>query len=481
MNTNCSKDQLVFSNQNRRSVIGEFDGGRLTSDGGALLMREANKLFNITSRLAECFVDYRDPKRTEHSVETLLAQRIMGLAMGYEDVNNHDTLRDDAALALACGCDDPTGEKRARKRDHGHALASPSTLNRLELGKPDKAQTDRYQRIVADPDKMDNLLLDINMEIIELSGNKPKHIVLDIDTTDTELHGEQEGRFFHGYYDCYCYLIQYVTYKNHVLNCRLRPANTDAATGSVEELSRIVKRIRSRWSDVRIIIRGDGGFCRDALMSWCEADELYYVLGLSGNQRLEENEKVKKSLQKSRGRCITTGKASRRFCEFDYQTLSSWSQKRRVVCKAEWLPGRRGKNSRFVVTNLDRKEVRAQKLYEEVYCARGEMENQIKRQQLDLFADRTSSTEMRANQLRIYLSAFAGVLLEILRLFGLKRTELSNACYKTIRTELLKIAGRITVTVRRIRIAFSSVHPMQDLFTRVLKSLRKTKTCYSLS
>ena len=352
METHCTAEQLFFEGLGRRSVVGAFDGGRLTSDSGVLLLREADRLFDVTGRLAACFADQRDPDRVEHPLQTLIAQRVLGLAAGYEDLNDHDRLRDDSALALASGCADVTGEQRARERDRGHALAGSSTLNRLELGDPATAEDDRYKKIVADGRMIDDLLVDL---FLDSERRPPAQIVLDLDATDDALHGNQEGRFFHGYYGHYCYLPLYLTCGEHVLRCRLRRADGDASDGAVEELTAVVAQIRQRWPDTKILVRGDSGFCREPIMTWCEGNGVDYVLGLARNARLQK--RIDKALRKSRRRCAASGQASRRFREFRYRTLDSWSRSRRVVAKAEWLPGAGGGNPRFVVTSLDRQTI----------------------------------------------------------------------------------------------------------------------------
>ena len=467
MNTHCSIDHLTFESIGRRSVEGAFDGGRLTSDSGVLLLREADRLFNVTGRLAACFIDHRDPARIEHRLDTLIAQRVLGLALGYEDINDHDQLRADSAMALAAGCADVTGEHRERERDRGHALAGSSTLNRLELGDPATAKCDRYKKIVADGGMIDTLLVDL---FLDSERQPPAQVVLDLDATDDAVHGNQEGRFFHGYYGHYCYLPLYITCGEHILRCRLRSADGDASGGSVEELAAIVAQIRGRWPDTKILVRGDSGFCREQIMAWCERQGVDYVLGLARNARLQK--RIDKAMRKSRRRCAATGRGSRRYREFHYRTHNSWSRSRRVVAKAEWLPGTGGSNPRFVVTSLDRQTIAKQALYEELYCARGDMENRIKEQQLWLFADRTSAATMRANQLRVYFSAFAGILMTILRRAGLHGTELAEARFDTIRARLIKLAARITVSVRRVRFSFSSVYPLQELFAQALTALR---------
>ena len=467
MPTQCHN--IDHPNHGRRKVVAAFDGGRMSSDGGALLLRAADSVLQLTRRVAACFTDYRNPGRCEHSVRDLVAQRVFALVLGYEDVNDHDTLRGDSLLALALGRADLTGQSCARERDRGHPLAGSSTLNRLELGTPERAGEDRYKRIVADADQLDALLLDL---FVEQQGEAPAEIVLDVDATDDRLHGEQEGRYFHGYYDCYCYLPIYVTCGRHILCGRLRPSSVDPAEGVVEELERIVGRMRESWPQVRVIVRGDAGFCREELMAWCEAQQgVDYVLGLAQNPRLKRS--VRQQRERSRRRGLASGRKSRRYRDFRYRTLKSWSRKRRVVGKAEWLPGEaRNNNVRFVVTSLSKRRWGTRQLYEELYCARGDMENRIKEQQLDLFADRTSTATMRANQLRLHWAVFAAALLEVVRSLALAGTELAQAQFGTIRTQLLKVAAQVQVSVRRIRVSLSSLFPRQALFAHCMARLR---------
>ena len=462
----CATDRLVFQDAGRRQVTGRFNGGRLTSDAGATLLREANRVLGVTERIAQCFVDHRDQARTEHSVQDLVAQRVMALALGYEDLTDHDRLRTDSTLALAVGRKDLTGQQRARVRDRAYPLAGSSTLNRMELGCAETAREDRYKKIVADADAIDELLVDL---FLDMHPDGLGEIVLDADATDIKVHGKQEGGQFNGYYDHYCYLPLYITCGDHVLSVRLRPSRIDAPEGSVEELERVVAQIRARWPEVKITVRGDAGFCRDQIMRWCEDNGIWYVFGLSRNPRLQR--KIRRQMSKAGSRCVMLGKASRRFRDFRYRTLAGWSCKRRVVAKAEWLPGPRGYNSRFVVTNIPKVTIRARPLYEDLYCARGEMENRIREQQLDLFADRTSATTMRTNQLRACFSAFAGVLMQIIRQFGLQSTSMARAQAGTIRTRLLKIAGSIKVTTRNIWVSFSTLYPLRELFQRIVRKL----------
>jgi len=467
METECKPDQLEFQGLGRRTVTGAFDGGRISSDGGGLLLREVDQRLGLMHRVSQAFTDYRNPSLIEHEVEALVAQRIYALALGYEDLNDHDELRADSVLALLVGHHDLTGRNRRREsdRERGCALAGSSTLNRLELSTPETAAQDRYKRIAADPEVLDGLLMDL---FIEAHDEAPKEIWLDLDATDDPLHGDQEGRFFHGYYRCYCYLPLYIFCGEHLLCARLRPSNIDAAAGTLEELERIVARIREHWPDTRIVIRGDSGFSRDWLMSWCESNDVFYVLGLARNKRLVRA--IGKPLEQMRREHERTGEPARCYVNLRYRTRKSWSCERRVVAKAEHLPGK--SNPRFVVTNLPINRAGAECLYTQMYCARGDMENRIKEQQLGLFADRTSSATMRANQLRLYFSSFAYVLMCGLRRLGLKDTVHANAQCSTIRAKLLKIGTRIQVSVRRVRLSFSQAYAYASDFARILANLR---------
>ena len=466
MGTQCTAAQLQFHSFGRRDVVARFDAGHLSSDGGAVLLREADRRLDLTRRMAECFADGRQPGKVEHTVAELVAQRVHGLALGYEDLNDHDRLRGDPLLALAAGKADPTGMDRARDRDRGHALAGSSTLNRLELGDPGADEKRlRYSKIVADGEALDRLALDL---FLESRGRSPETLWLDLDATDDPLHGQQEGRFFHGYYRHYCYLPLYIFSGGHLLCARLRPANIDAAKGSVEELERIVARIRERWPEARIVVRGDSGFCREDIMDWCERNGVDYVLGLARNDRLAR--RIDKALRKSRRRHAATGKASRRFRELRYRTRKSWSRTRRVVAKAEWLA--KGANPRFVATSLSREAAGAQHLYEQLYCARGDMENRIKECQLEMFADRTSAATLRANQLRLHFASFAYVLLHGLRRLALAGTRWANAQCGTIRVRWLKVAARVRITARKVWVSFASAYPYRGEFAAIAQAVR---------
>jgi hypothetical protein len=464
MDTECTSVQVEFEGLGRRRVQGAFNGGHLSSDGGAVLLREVDARLGITEGLAGCFTDHRDPELVEHSVLDLVRQRVYGLALGYADLNDHDDLKWDPVLALALGKDDVEGARRHRPSDRGKPLASSSTLNRLELTPADADRRSRYKKVVHHPDRLEGLFVELFLDSFQTA---PEEVVLDFDATDDPVHGEQEGKFFHGYYRQYCYLPLYVTCGQHLLVAKLRTADRDGADGSTEVLAELVARIRARWPEVRIIARGDSGFARDGFMTWCESHQVHYLLGLARNQRLVR--KLGPELVQARERYEHTGHAARVFSQFEYRTRKSWSRARRVVGKAEHLA--KGPNPRFILTNLENDYADPQALYETHYCARGDMENRIKEQQLDLFADRTSASSMRANQLRLWFSSYAYVLLSALRRVGLKGSRLAHATCGTIRMKLLKLGAQLTVTVRRIRLAFASACPYQDVFHHALHTL----------
>ncbi len=463
MMTQCVRDPIVFRGAGRREVIGRFDGGRMSSDGGALLLGDADKVVGLSARLGACFDDYRDPTRMDHLLEALIRQRVFGLVLGYEDLNDDDEIRRDSMLARACGRGDLTGEERARARDR--AYPPPGGIEHAEPDgtgmPPDTAAGDRYKKIVADRDELDGLLVDA---FLDMHPERLEEIVIDLDATDDPVHDKQEGGQYHGYYRHYCYLPLYITCGDHVLGVRVRPSRIDASAGAVEELERVVERIGERWPEVEITVRGDSGFCREELMGWCERHGLSYVFGIARNPRLQGM--IEGEMEASRLACRESGEASRRYRDGRYRTIESWSCERRVVGKAEWLAGKRDYNPRFVVTDIPKDRIGARALYEDLYCARGDMDNRIKEQQLDLFADRTSCHTIRA-----YFSAFAGVVIQIIRTFGLKATTLARAQAGTIRTRLLKIAGSVRVTTRKIWVSLSSVYPWRELFKRVARNL----------
>ena len=465
MATECTGRDLLFQGPGRRTVRAAFDGGDITSDGGVLLLQEAEERAKIIEQFAHCFDDHRDPTRVEHTVRDLLAQRVYGIALGYEDLNDHDELRFDPLLATAIGKTDPKGLKRARARDRGASLATSSTLNRVELSRPDDAASHRYKRVVLREEFVDQVLLDV---FVQSFGEPPEEVVLAFDATDDPLHGKQEGRFFHGYYGHYCSLPLYVFCGDHLLVARRRPSDIDGAAGTVDELERIVPALREQWPDVRIVVRGDSGFCREPIMAWCENHRVDYVFGLARNSRLVK--RVSKALARAKRKHAATGRAARYFEELRYRTQKSWSRERRVVGKAEHLD--KGSNPRFVVTSFTRSRIGPKKLYEDVYCARGDMENRIKEQQLFCFADRTSAQTMRANQVRLYFSSIAYTLLAALRRIGLRGTDLARAQCNTIRTKLLKIGAIVRVSVRKVWVSLSRACPYADIFRAAVANLR---------
>ncbi len=464
MKTHCKPEALLFQTQNRRELVAHFDGGSICSDAGCLLLQQTERITGIIKRFAACFTDHRDADLIEHTVEELIAQRVYALALGYEDLNDHDELRNDPLLAVLVGKNDPTGKDRLRNRDKGKALAGKSTLNRLELTPVGANKNSRYKKITVDRHAVDDFFTEV---FLDSHSHAPSEIIFDLDATDDTLHGNQAGRFFHGYYKNYCYLPLYIFSGEHLLCARLRPSDIDACAGSVKELDRMVSKIRARWPQTRIVIRGDSGFCREHIMNWCELNNVDYVLGLAKNQRLKRE--IAAELEQAQSLFHQTDRSARVFKDFRYQTLKSWSRSRRVVGKAEHLA--KGENPRFVVTSLSTEQVDARTLYEQIYCARGDMENRIKEQQLWLFADRTSCATMRANQLRLWFSSVAYTLMQALRRLGLKGTKLAKAQCGTIRLKLLKIGARIRVTVRKVWVSFSESYPYQQLFRQVYGNL----------
>ena len=460
----CNRESFGFHALGRRDVVARFDGGRISSDAGGLLLRETERLTGIIHQFASCFTDHRDPELIEHTVEELVAQRAYALALGYEDLNDHDDLRHDPLLAVLVGKKDPLGQTRGRKRDRGKALAGKSTLNRLELTPVRANAKSRYKKITLDRRAVQCLFTDV---FIQSHKRPPRRIVLDLDATDDVLHGQQSGRFFHGYYKSFCYLPLYIFCGEHLLCARLRPSNIDASAGSVKELQRIVGQIRQRWPEVQIVIRADSGFCRENIMVWCEAHGVDFVLGLAKNKRL--NQEIESELAQAQRQYEQTQQAARVFKDFEYQTLKSWSRSRRVVGKAEHLS--KGANPRFVVTSLSADEFDARSLYEKEYCARGEMENRIKEQQLCLFADRTSAATMRANELRLWFSSVAYTLMNALRRLGLKNTKMAKARCDTIRLKLLKIGAQVRITFRKVWVSMSQSCPYRRIFRQVYANL----------
>jgi hypothetical protein len=453
--TECIQSDYRFEASGRREIVARFDGGTISSDGGAFLLRQTDRRLNLLSRLAACFLDGRNQEQVEHSILEMLSQRVYGLAMGYEDINDHEQLRKDPVFGILAG-----------REELEKPLAGKSTLNRMELGDGTK---DRYKKITFWKEAIDELLVKV---FLESHPKAPEQIILDVDTTDLPLHGKQEGRFFHGYYDSYCYLPLYIFCGEHVLCARLRESNHDAAFGSLSEIQRVVAQIRAAWPEVKIILRGDSGFCRNELMSWCENNGVDFVFGLARNQRLRKI--IGAEMHDATQQWKQSGKPARIFSEFTYQTRKTkkggWEWPRRVAAKAEHIDGK--ENPRFVVTSLSSEQWAAQALYEDLYCARGDMENRIK-EQFSLFADRVSTETMRANQMRIYLSAMAYILVSGLRRLGLRTTELAEAQVSTIRTKLLKIGAQIRVTARKVWVSMASSYPWQDLYSQVWANLRR--------
>jgi hypothetical protein len=459
MPTECSADLFGFAPVEGRAVVAGFDGGRMTSAAGAMLLGATDRQIRLVERFAGCFTDDRMAELVEHTVPRMVGQRVFGIALGYEDLIDHDQLRHDPVMAVL-------GGKLEAKRADCAPLAGKSTLNRLELG---RAEPSRYHKISYDAAQIEALFVDL---FLDAHSAAPPQITLDLDATDDPLHGHQEGRFFHGYYDNYCYLPLYVFCGRHLLASKLRPANIDGSAGSVEEVARIVARIRQRWPEVRILLRADSGFARDGLMTWCESNGVDFLFGLAKNSRLVEA--LTSELAQAAEQSQKTGKPARRFKDFAWRTRDSWSHERRVVAKAEWTEGKA--NPRFVVTSLAREEHEARHLYEKLYCARGEMENRIKECQLDLYADRTSAKTMRANQLRLWFAAIAYVLICALRRMGLAHTQFARAACGTIRLKLLKIGALVRTSVRRIKLAMPSAFPYQAEYRAAHAALNAAAT-----
>ena len=459
MLTECNPTLMRFARLKGRDVVADFGGGTMTSDAGALLLGATDRAIGLVARFSACFSDGRTADRVVHDVATLVGQRVFGIALGYEDIVDHDELRRDPVLGAVLG------RLEARRRDCA-PLAGKSTLNRLEHA-PEGAP-ERYRKIGHDADAIEALFVDLFLDAHERA---PARLVLDLDATDDRLHGRQEGRFFHGYYDCYCYLPLYIFCGDHLLAAKLRRSNIDASAGAVEEAARIVGRIRARWPAVEIVLRADSGFAREALMAWCEDNRVGYIFGLARNKRLSA--RLQPALDRAEARSRESGEPARLFTEFRYRTLKTWSRPRRVIGKAEWLPGHgaKGANPRFIVTSLGPGVIDRRTLYEEVYCARGEMENRIKECQLDLFADRTSTATMRANQLRLWFASMAYVLLAALRRIALPGTRLAKATCGSIRLKLLKVGAQVRLSARRIRIAMASACPHADIFAQAHQRL----------
>ena len=459
MPTDCNPKLFEFEAVERHGVVAGFDGGDITSNAGALLLGQVDRGLGLMRRFAQCFTDRRDPRYVEHRVETLVGQRVFGLVLGYEDLNDHDELRQDRTFAVLAGKLNPV------LRSDCEALAGKSTLNRLEH--TPKRHGSKYHKIDCDGAQVDALFVELFLGAHERA---PREIVLDLDNTDIPLYGGQEGRFFHGYYDEYCYLPLYVFCGRHLLLARQRRANVAGSDGAVEEVARIVAQIRQKWPRVRIILRADSGFSNDPLMRWCEANRVDYVFGLARNSRLEAA--LGEQLAAAQRLCVISGKPARVFRDFRYRTINSWSRARRVIGKAEHTP--HGANPRFVVTSLKRTRLAydARGLYEDLYCARGEADNRIG-EQFELFADRASSATMTANQLRLWFSAMAYLLVDTLRRVGLRHTQFADAAVQTIRLKLLKLGAQVRTSVRRIHFALASGCPNKVEFELAYLYLRR--------
>jgi len=427
-----------------------------------MLLARLDRGLGHLKRFTSCFTDHRDPEGIEHSVEELLRQRVYGLALGYEDLNDHERLKNDPLLAAMCGKNDPLGRQRLRAQDRGKALAGKSTLNRLELTPPEADASHRYKKIVANAAGLEAFFI---REYVRSLKKSTRRIVLDLDATDDPLHGQQEGRFFHGYYGHYCYLPLYVFAGGWPVLARLRTSKLDASAGATEAVEMIVRAIRQKLPRVKIILRADSGFCRDGLMSWCEEHDVHYLFGIARNAVLERE--LESSLEQARQLAQESpGQSARVFQEFAYKAKKWPGAKRRVIGKAEWTA--HGRNPRFIITNLTGE---ARGLYERDYCARGDMENRIKEQQQDLFADRTSTFGLRSNQLRLWFSTLAYLLMYRLRQIGLRGTTLAQATCGTIRLKLFKIGALVKVSVRRVSVSLSSAYPLQELLGHVARRL----------
>jgi hypothetical protein len=454
MNSNTTSKQLAFQELEGRAVVAAFDGGRVSSDGGALLLRQIEEGRGYVKEFASHFHDGRDQRLVQHTLQQLIGQRVYGLCLGYEDLIDHDLVRADPMMGLLCG----------RADTELDPLAGKSTLNRLETARAQGEEPTRYKKIVADMGGLSEFFV---KAFVRTTHEPPRQLILDFDATDDPLHGRQEGRFFHGYYDCYCYLPLYVFCDDQLLWAELRRSDIDASKGAVEALATLVKHLRAKWPDVSIIVRADSGFCREALMSWCEAHRVDYVLGIAKNTRLLRC--IRPLMKKARRLWARSGKAARRYTNLRYRTQDTWSRSRRVIAKAEYLD--KGENPRFLVTSLTRDRCSAAQIYEKLYCPRGEMENRIKEQQLYLFADRTSSATMRANQLRLWFSSLAYVFLNELRRVGLRATQLSQATCQSIRLKLLKIGARVRHSVRRVSVSLAGGYPYQQVFAAATANL----------
>lgn len=466
MTTQCSGDKLRFQDLGSRKVEAQFDGGRISTEGGSLFFRQIEEKYGLILQFSKCFEDHRDPDKIEHSVRELLAQRIVALCQGYEDLNDHEELRTDPLLATVVGKEDPTGQDRPRQRDKGNPLAGKSTLNRLELAGREMEEGERYKKITANWEQIRRFFIEA---FLQTSRQAEEMIVLDLDGSDDPLHGDQLGKFFNGYYRHYCYYPLFIFCGKHLLTARLRRSNIGDTEGALDELEMIIPRIREQWPDREILLRGDSGFSTDELMNWCENNHVLYVFGQARNSRLEQE--VEGAMRDAEAAYEECALPTRIFTEFSYKTRTSWSRPRRVVAKAEYLP--KGPNRRFVVTNIPASRMGPEELYQELYCGRGEAENRIKEHQTQLFSTRTSTHWMESNQMRLWLSSVAYTMMNLLRERGLPGTELENSYPCTIRERLLKVAAEVKVSVRRVAVSFTSSYPFGRMFRKVYRQIRR--------
>lgn len=440
---NNNKEKLKFQGIGTKKVIGSFDGGIITSDAGGLLLGEVESRSNILKNFSKCFTDYR--KFCDYSVKDLISQRILGIIFGYEDLNDHEKLRNDPTLITLVG----------------NKLAGKSTLNRLESS--EASISNRYKKIVFDEKKIEDFFVEV---FLNSFSTPPKEIILDLDATDDEIHGNQEGKFYQGYYGHYCFLPLFIFCGDFLLCAKLRRSNIDGAFGAKDELERIIKKIREKYPNVIIRIRGDGGYCRDEIMTWCEGNNCHFIVGMPKNTRLTKI--IEEEMACAKFAYQHTLEPSRVFKTFNYRTLDSWNKERRVIAKAEHLE--KGANPRFIVTTLESPDD-GNYLYEEVYCQRGEMENRIGEMKNDFFSGRTSCTKFKSNQLRLWFSAVAYVLSNELRRTGLKGTELARAHFSTIREKIFKIGASVIVTATKIHFHFASSYPFSELFKKIKQNI----------
>lgn len=485
--TECSAETYSFGQLERRQVVADFSGGQISSDGGLILVAELDRHCRISERVAACFTDHREPGRVQHELQDLVAQRLYGLVQGYEDLNDHDPLRHDPMFGIAVG-------KLSSQHERCAPLAGKSTLHRLEQamhGEVDVSDQ-RYIKVCLNPKQMESLLVEI---FLEQQGKEPNQIILDLDVSNDPIYGNQEQGFFNGYYDQMCYAPLFIFSGRHLLAAKLRPSNVDPAAGALEELQRIISQIRGQWPNVVIVVRGDSAYGRDDIMSWCESQQkVQYVLAYPSNERLRTlswglEQRAKAAYQQQRDEIATTlegwvATPADLKAELDalvppqvwyqsltYQTSNSWSCQRRVVCKLTYDGN--GARRHFVVTSFSSEKLSPKALHTDYYCPRGEMENRIKEHQLDLFSDRTSTHEFESNQLRLWWSSFAYVLMQSLRHYGLAKSELADAQLGTIRLKLLKVGVQVRISVRRVLMALSSAWIGQGLFHQVYQRLQQ--------